>query len=129
MSRSFMDDIFGRGGVLEEVFGPFKAEAERVQREAAGYSMYRHNGVMELDLDLPGRVPNDVSIEAEGDALVILASATDGRRPRPEKRLVFQLDPEHDVDNITASLENGVLTVRIPARPAEKARKVKVSIG
>jgi len=90
-----------------------------------------------LEAELPGVNKEGVSVQVEGGLLSI-----EGRRPAPvlpeteffyretspaDFRRDFQLDPAIDAANISAKMEQGVLTLTMPKAEAAKARKIAVA--
>lgn len=88
-----------------------------------------------LFADLPGVRPEDVSLEREGKSLVLHAPC----RPRSygSKTLhaeygvgnyyrAFSIVEEVEADKIEASLENGVLTVRVPKAQSVRPQRIAV---
>ncbi|KKN42800.1 hypothetical protein LCGC14_0709320 [marine sediment metagenome] len=84
-------------------------------------------------LDLPGMRRDDVKIETEDRQLIIR-----GTRKPPDDQLDvqerwsgdferrFTLAEYLDQDNITAKLQDGVLTVTVPRQPEAKPRQIKI---
>lgn len=89
-----------------------------------------------LEADVPGVGKEGVEITFEAGRLTITGRRTvrggDRRAVYSELehadyRRVFDVDPSIDAAGITASVEAGVLTVRLPKAEASKARKIPVS--
>ncbi|MEJ2622795.1 MAG: Hsp20/alpha crystallin family protein, partial [Candidatus Thiodiazotropha sp.] len=86
--------------------------------------------------DMPGVSRDRLNIQVDSDALIIEGKA---EIPMPEGmeavyadirstvyRRSFSMSSELDVDQIDASLSNGLLTVRIPKREKYQPRKIEV---
>jgi HSP20 family protein len=100
---------------------------------------YRNGDEFLVTFELPGVVPDAIDIDVERNVLTVKAE----RRPLelPEgatahltersygvfSRQLF-LGDALDTDNIQASYDNGVLTVRIPVLEQAKPRKVQVAV-
>ncbi|WP_294430745.1 Hsp20/alpha crystallin family protein [uncultured Treponema sp.] len=108
-----------------------------------------------LDMDLPGRTENDVSLELNEGVLTISAEKTEAKqiedktekhdkheekdaekpqyllreRRRTSFRRSFTLPKDIDADGVTAGFKNGVLTVRIPRKAEVAPRKIQISIA
>jgi len=90
-----------------------------------------------VSADLPGVKKEDVSIECTGNQLTISAErkyeSVAGRKSERQERYYgsfqrsFALPSGADADQVEASFEGGVLTVRIPK--GEQARSRKIEIG
>lgn len=88
------------------------------------------------EAELPGLTMNDVEVFATPGTLTIKGSRqfqwpNEARVIRGERRSgqferSFQLPCEIDVDAVTASLRNGVLTVKMPKAASSRTRKIAV---
>lgn len=90
-----------------------------------------------LTLDLPGVKRSELELSFENGELTIV-----GRRPvaNPEAnvlhresrvgdyRRVFELDASIDATAISASLEDGVLTVSLPKAERAKPRRIEIAV-
>lgn len=91
----------------------------------------------EVTLDLPGFTQEDVDIELSGSLLTIRGQAEDSQARhyyRVERSLgtflrTLSLPEDASGEEITASMRHGVLTVRIPRKPAvsEKMRRITIA--
>jgi HSP20 family molecular chaperone IbpA len=92
-----------------------------------------------LHADMPGISRDRLSIKVEGDTLTIEGNA---EIPMPESMeplyadvrathylRSFTLSSEMDTDKVEASLNHGVLTLRIPKREEHKPRKIEVKVA
>jgi Molecular chaperone (small heat shock protein) len=91
----------------------------------------------EIKLDLPGLSENDISVEVRGDTLVVkgekqesLEDNKDKKFYRVERRYgsfqrTLSLPDDAAVDDISATLKNGVLTLEIPRRETKGQADVK----
>lgn len=95
------------------------------------------DGTTVLVAEVPGAASESIDIRVDKGVLTL---AADGQLPEPEGEYartyqgfagrqyfrVFALSDEVDRDRIEASLEDGVLTVRLPRGASVKARKIEV---
>jgi HSP20 family protein len=92
-----------------------------------------------LNADLPGIDPGSVDVDVDGQLLTIRAERT-GRSPEGVKWLAnerpvgsflrqLNLGDGIDTERISASYENGVLSVMIPVSERAKPRKVEIMSG
>jgi len=97
-----------------------------------------HDGGVELVCDVPGCGPDDIGITAEKGVLTIHArrkAEGDGaamirsERFHGEFTRSFALGEHYDMDQVSASLQNGVLTVRVAKRPEAAPRRIPVRLG
>ena len=89
-----------------------------------------------LSADLPGVDPGSIDIDIDGQLLTIRAQRTAGglegvkwlaqERPAGSYLRQFNIGKGVDAENITASYENGVLSVIVPLSEKAKPRKVTV---
>jgi HSP20 family protein len=97
-----------------------------------------------VTMDVPGLKADDISIELEGDALTVRGERTfphttgkddEGRAWQRLERgygkfeRVLRVPKGLDPDAITASMVDGVLTVRIPMPEARKPRRIEIATG
>jgi len=91
-----------------------------------------------LECDVPGLTQDDLEIHVEGRTLTLKGhrayrgNADDkvwlGRRYGAFQRN-FNLPELTDAEGMTASLDAGVLTLRIPKRPEAKPRRIAIGTG
>jgi HSP20 family protein len=88
-------------------------------------------------IELPGLTADDVSVEVEGDVLTIsgefkAAEEREGVRYYVNERCAgpfrrsLRLSDTVDVEHITATFENGVLTLALPKRPEAQPKRIEV---
>lgn len=89
-----------------------------------------------LEAEIPGVGKDGVEITTEGNQLAILgrrqktdlkAQALHRETAEADYRRVFELDPAIDTAKITANVEHGVLTIRLPFSERVKPRKITVT--
>lgn len=89
-----------------------------------------------IELELPGVKKDDIEISLSGRRLTISGeikekerSGVVRRRSRNVGQFYYEVQFPGDVEEqgIAASLDNGVLTVRIPKAKAERPRRIEVS--
>ncbi|MDH3189100.1 MAG: Hsp20/alpha crystallin family protein [Acidimicrobiia bacterium] len=101
--------------------------------------VYRENDTYVVDIDLPGVGLEDIDIELEKNTLTVSAERPqrEGEQcemlvsGRPYGSFVrkFFLSDGLDVESIEASLDKGVLTLRIPMADESKARRIEIMSG
>lgn len=99
--------------------------------------LYRDGDTYVLNADLPGIDPGSVDIDVDGQLLTIRAERTvasgDGvkwiTRERGTATYLRQLSLGQGIDNekISASYDNGVLSIMIPVSERAKPRKIAVN--
>ncbi|NKQ52082.1 Hsp20/alpha crystallin family protein [Amycolatopsis sp. K13G38] len=91
-----------------------------------------------LDIELPGVRRDDITVEADGTDIRVTGELKDkereGRFHRKARRVgkfAYRVSLPRDVDggNIAATLDEGVLTVRIPKAEAAKPRRIEITSG
>lgn len=136
MMRMFdPDDLFDS---LTKVTTPFFEES--FPGFGAKLDVYRKDGSIFVEAELPGIAPDDVDLHVYADRLTISAEkkaetqeeSTDKSYFRSERRFgkverVVTFPVEGDPDSAEASFKNGVLTVKVAEKSQDKAHK-KVSI-
>jgi HSP20 family protein len=98
--------------------------------------LFRDGDSYVLHADLPGVDPGSIDVDVDGSQLSIRAQRTadtgEGSRWLTRERSAgtflrqFTLGDGVDMDRISASYENGVLTVIIPVSERAKPRKIAV---
>lgn len=98
--------------------------------------LYRERDHYVLNADLPGIDPGSVDVDVDGQLLTIRAQRTAATREgakwlvqeRPTGTYLrqFSLGEGVDSDRISASYDNGVLSVLIPVSEKAKPRKIDV---
>lgn len=130
---------------MTSLFDPFRefdrmassfADAARGPRRMP-MDLYRDGDTYVLSADLPGIDPGSVDVDVDGQLLTIRAERTlpsgDGvkwiTRERSDASYVRQLSLGQgiDTDAISASYDNGVLSVTIPVSERAKPRKIQVT--
>lgn len=100
---------------------------------------YRDNGSFVVHLDLPGVDAESIDLTVEQNVLNVHAErrppvGEDAERVVAERRYgVFNrelfLGDTLDADNLSASYDDGVLTITIPIAEKAKPRKVQITTG
>jgi len=89
-----------------------------------------------LDIDAPGLKRDDVTVEVAGSELVVSGQCREKERTgwfrtRTRRAGAFRytatLSPNVDPDAVTASLTDGVLTVRVPKKETDKPRRIEIT--
>jgi HSP20 family protein len=124
--------------MLEQTFGRFGAPV--LTGEGAAWSplvdIEEEDDAYVVEAELPGVQREDVNIELIGNELMITGEVKERERKGVVRRQTRRVGhfayrvtlPEHvDADKVTAKLDGGVLTVRVPK--AEKARRRRVEIA
>ena len=98
--------------------------------------LYRDGDTYVLNADLPGIDPGTVDVDADGQLLTIRAERTPrsregvkwlaSERPSGSFHRQFTLGDGIASESISASYDNGVLSVTIPVSERAKPRKVEV---
>ncbi|MGX7827968.1 Hsp20/alpha crystallin family protein [Actinokineospora sp. 24-640] len=99
---------------------------------------YRHGDEYVVSFDLPGVAPDAIELDVERNVLTVKAerrpSATGegvemqvAERPLGVFSRQLFLGDTLDADNIKASCDNGVLTLRIPVAERAKPRRIAVT--
>jgi len=93
-----------------------------------GYTVTKQDDSYLIDIDLPGRGKDDVSVDVKEDYLVVDACAVpEGRRQRDPRNYWFQMGDFCDVSNISAEMDKGVLTIRVPLIQPVK-RRIEIAV-
>lgn len=101
--------------------------------------LYRDQNKYVLTADLPGVDPGSIDIDVDGQLLTIRAQRTSGstegtkwlaqERPYGSYLRQFSIGEGVDTASISASYDNGVLSIVIPLSEKAKPRKIAVESG
>jgi len=89
-----------------------------------------------VELELPGGKRDDISVAFGGDELAVTGEVNERKRvgflrtrTRPVGRFDYRvhLPADVDQDQVTASLSEGVLVVRVPKNERSRPRKIPIS--
>ncbi len=117
-------------------FAPLSAEAERMRRFQPSIDVSGDENSYQITLDVPGLKTSDIVIEVQGDVLCIRgekearSESEDQYYYRIERRVghfqrVLALPDDVVVDEISASLNDGVLKVTMPRNKNALTHDVK----
>jgi len=123
-----------------EPFRAFDQVTEELVRERRARQIpvdaYRRGNEFKVHLDLPGADPDSIDVTVENDVLTVRATRTWVRtegdqlhvteRAQGEFQRQLLLGESLDREHLTATYEDGVLTVTIPV--VEQAKPLKVAI-
>lgn len=116
---------------------PTQGEQKQTLRPAV--DIFENGDAITLLADLPGVSDNTLSVEVDDKTLTIQGEIAldmpgdleslyaDVRSTRYQR--AFTLSSELDTARISASLSNGLLTVKIPKREEVRPRKIEISAG
>ncbi|MBF4995262.1 Hsp20/alpha crystallin family protein [Arthrobacter gandavensis] len=112
-------------------------EARSQARGGTAVDVYRHEGFLVLNADLPGIDPGSLSVELDGNSLLIRAhrslrgmdSSTRWDVREREDGTILRRIPVGEGVEVSAAAPhyaNGVLSLHLPLRPAGQQRSVPV---
>ena len=97
---------------------------------------WREGDTFEVEFDLPGVSPDSINLDVERNVVTVRAErpGLDGNkemlaaeRPRGVFSRQLVLGENLDTENIQASYDSGVLTLRIPVAERAKPRKISIT--
>lgn len=101
-------DVFEDFG---EFFGtPIKTRAER-----------KDDSVI-LRYSVPGFGRKDIKVTVNGDTLTVSGKSKSEFVGKSDFSYSYMLSDSHDADNVTSSLENGILSVVVPSKKVESKK-------
>jgi HSP20 family protein len=125
--------------MLEQTFGA-APDLRSVVREAAAWTpavdIEEEDDAYVIEAELPGVKREDVTIELIGNELTITGEIKERERKGVLRRrtrrvgqfaLALTLPDRVEADQISAELDHGVLTVRVPKAEAAQRRRIEVS--
>ncbi|GAA3329281.1 MULTISPECIES: Hsp20/alpha crystallin family protein [Paeniglutamicibacter] len=123
---------------------PFR-EIDRLAQQVLGTSArpttmtmdaWRDGDTFEVQFDLPGVSPDSINLDVERNVVTIRAERPDvdenvemlaAERPRGVFSRQLVLGENLDTENIQASYDSGVLSLRIPVAEQAKPRKIAIT--
>jgi HSP20 family molecular chaperone IbpA len=145
MSRRARDPFFAEfDQLVRTAFGPSVTTGlPRVSGFSPAAEAHRDGDDAVIRLELPGVSTDDVTVEVKGRHLVVSGSRRDQREETAEQSgrrfsefrygsftRSFRLAPSVTAEDVTASYDAGVLTVRVTGAYAETAgHKIEISTG
>jgi HSP20 family protein len=135
--RDEMDRLVG------DFFGPFSATAPaRVGTASRGFpalNVWEDGETLYAEAEVPGLKNEDIDISVIGNELTIRGRRGEAQREgvayhRQERGVgefnrVLRLPIEVDANKVEATLNDGVLLVKLPKAESAKPKKIKVSFG
>lgn len=112
------------------------AKPEKVDYAVPAVNIHRDGDGYTLEAEMPGVEKSGVEITFNDGRLTLVGrrSAPGGESKavysesrRTDYRRVFDLDPSIDAGRISAGIEQGLLTVRLPKAEAAKPRRIEVA--
>lgn len=135
MEEAWHRPMFGFGLPMMRTLFP---EWTGVERRLPVTDIFEENGTMVVKAELPGIPKEDVKVTLEGNRLVI--TADNRTEERAEEKEYIRVERRHgrfervltlpeglDLDNVAATMKDGVLEVRIPKNRGEEARTITVT--
>jgi HSP20 family protein len=99
-------------------------EAAHLARSTPRYTVSEENGVVQLEMEVPGVTAKDIEIELEDNQLLRVKgkrkhSVGTGSSEESEFDLAFRLNDGVDPSRLKAVLSDGILQVRVPHKEKE----------
>jgi HSP20 family protein len=122
-------------------FQPFHRVMDLWSRDPAS-DLIERDGEYEIQVELPGLEVNDIDVKLHSGILMIKGEKTEEHTEKADDYHMrersygilqrhFRMPEEIDAANVTAKLENGVLTVRLPksgeTKSAERSIRIETS--
>ena len=124
-----------------DVWGVDDAMAQWNRSESMAIDLMEYDDELVATVDLPGFERDDVEIQVSNHTLRISArreEATDEERESEEARILrherrheaatrsIRLPDEVDKEAVSATMQNGVLTITLPKTESERARTIEI---
>ncbi len=88
--------------------------------------IYEGEHDFQIVLDVPGVTKENVNVAVEQDTLTVTAERYLGQLEATRFKRVFSLPKSIELEKVSASLRNGVLSLTLPKLEAVKPRQIKV---
>lgn len=135
MEEAWHRPMFGFGLPMMRTLFP---EWTGVETRMPVTDIFEENGTLVVKAELPGVPKDDVNVSLEGNRLVIRAE--NRVEDRSEEKEYVRIERRHgrfervltlpeglDLDNVAATMKDGVLEVRIPKSSTEGARTITIT--
>ena len=119
--------------------GQVQRQAEREMMLHPAVDIYEESAGITIKADLPGVSRDRLDVQVDGNNLTIEGQAASDMPEgmdavyadvnAPRFRRSFTLSNELDVNNISAEMKHGELTLRLPKRAEVQPRKIEVSVS
>jgi len=137
-------NLSGLQNEIDRVFDRFFPSREQDQDDSSPQAVWRPRmdlieteEAYRLHLDMPGVSTDDIKISYQDNELVVSGERTSKRADEGEEfvrversfgqfRRAFTLPRTVDADSISATYENGVLTVTVPKTETVKPRQIEI---
>lgn len=129
-------DVFGPS-LFGSLLAPQPVEGERALVRVPRMQSRDTGDAIVVTAELPGLAPDDLQIELQQDTLTVRGETRredESEGGRFERHVSFyrqvRLPEEIDADQVKASYDNGVLTIRFPKRgERQNVRQIPISAG
>lgn len=110
-------------------------QATRIRHVTPAVAIYEDADGYTIEAEMPGVTKDGVHVTVENGELTFTGARTAppngtrlyGETAGADYRRVFDLDPSVDTDHVTARMEQGVLTLRLPKAQDKKPRRISVT--
>ncbi|WP_119842065.1 Hsp20/alpha crystallin family protein [Salinibacter ruber] len=144
LTRTRNRNLNGLQNEIDRVFDRFFPSQDENEEDTSPQAVWRPRmdlteaeDAYRLRLDMPGMSTDDLTISYKNDELVISGERESSRTDENEEfvrversfghfRRAFTLPQTVDADNIEATYDNGVLTIRVPKTEAVKPRQIEI---
>lgn len=97
--------------------------------QSIGVEFEKSDSLLTAYIDMPGVKDSDVNIEVSDDGVVTVKATRSRGVSSQEISRSFSIPKEYDVENISAELSDGVLSLKLPIKPPELKNPKKIIIN
>ena len=128
----FFDDPF-KGFLMPVITNVPRSDDMTLLRSSPGYEINEHDGKYLISVDVPGckRTDMNIDVEEEGKVLHIHGGRKilrGGKSTETKFSKRFTIGDNVDIDKMTASLSDGVLTLTAPIKKKEEMKPKRIAI-
>ncbi|MDG1324771.1 MAG: Hsp20 family protein [Opitutales bacterium] len=119
---------------IDSLFNPFDRRLEIVeQEELIGYNGVNYkeqDSTLTIEACVPGFSREEIQLSVE-DKIINLEAVVDGNKKSSSSiqksfKHRFEISEKYDVSKVSASLNNGILEIKLPKQNVSKPKKVKI---
>jgi len=115
--------LFDALRTLEDLYSPTYTSRSRLYSTSSVYRVEEKDNELHLSIDVPGVKPKEISVQATGRDIKV-----SGKLRGEDFKYSYVLSKDYDPETISATHEDGVLTLTFGKTTASKTRAVEIKV-
>lgn len=108
---------------LEDLYSPTYTSRSRLYSTSSVYRVEEKDNELHLSIDIPGVKPKEISVQSTGRDIKV-----SGKLRGEDFKYSYVLSKDYDPETISATHEDGVLTLTFGKTSASKTRSVEIKV-